>query len=298
MRDYRFGFNLHGATSLAGLRETCHAAEEFGYDVVLVPDHLGRDCPSPFPTLVAAAGATQRMRVGTYVLNIGFWNPSILARDAAATDTLTEGRLELGLGLGYVKSEFDAAGLPWQRFSERAGRLEQAVDTLDRLLGTADPRGYAAVQRPRPPIMLAGQSDRMLALAAARADIVGHTGARQAKGAPAGSLAVGTADDLDERVAFFRAQAGSRAGQIETNLLIQSVVVTGDRLAAARKAAGDYGLDLSPREVLDIPILLIGTVAEIAAQVEERRERYGVTYFTVHEPSMRAFGPVIAAIRG
>ncbi|HEY3873526.1 MAG TPA: TIGR03621 family F420-dependent LLM class oxidoreductase [Actinocrinis sp.] len=299
MHDYRFGFNLRAVRSPAALRETCRTAERFGYDVVLCPDHLGRDRPSPFPVLTAAAGASERMRVGTFVLNIGFWNPSLLARDAAATDVLSGGRLELGLGLGHMKAEFDAAGLPWQPIAERADRLEATLDELDRLLGPDAPDGYTTAQKPRPPLMLAGSGDRLLAMAARRADIVGLTGLWQAKGEAPGSFRIGTAQELDRRVAFLREQAGDRAGDIEINMLIQSVVVTDDRRGAARKAIAEFELDLTPEQLLDdVPVVLIGTQREIAEQIAERRERFGVTYFSVHEPYMAAFGPVIELLRG
>lgn len=298
MRDYRFGFNLRRVPSREALRETCRTAERFGYDVVLCPDHLGRDCPSPFPVLTAAAEATERMRVGTFVLNIGFWNPSLLARDAAATDLLSGGRLELGLGLGHMKAEFDAAGLPWQPISERADRLEAALDELDRLFDPDTPDGYTTAQKPRPPLMLAGSSDRVLSLAARRADIVGHTGLWQAKGEAPGSFRMGTAEELDRRVAFLREQAGDRIDDIEANVLVQSVVVTGDRRGAAERTIADFGLDLTPEQLLELPITLIGTEREIAEQIAAHRERFGVTYFSVHEPYMAAFGPVIELLRG
>ena len=298
MHDYRFGFNLRGVSSREALRETCRTAERFGYDVVLCPDHLGRNRPSPFPVLTAAAEATERLRVGTFVLNIGFWNPSLLARDAASADLLSGGRLELGIGLGHMKSESDAAGLPWQPIAERADRLEAALDELDRLFGPDAEDGYETAQKPRPPLMLAGSSDRVLSLAARRADIVGHTGLWQAKGKAPGSFRIGTAQELDGRAAFLREQAGDRADDIEVNLLIQRVEVTHDRRGAAERAVAEFELDLTPERLLETPVVLFGTVREIAEQVAAHRERFGVTYFSVHEPYMTAFGPVIERIRG
>ncbi|MFF3146594.1 LLM class flavin-dependent oxidoreductase, partial [Streptomyces sp. NPDC057927] len=110
-RPFRFGVNLLAPAPLDEWRAKCRRAEELGYDVILVPDHLGM--PAPFPSLVAAAEATERPRLGTFVLNAGFWNPTLLAREVATTDTLTGGRLELGLGTGYIRAEHDTAGLPW-----------------------------------------------------------------------------------------------------------------------------------------------------------------------------------------
>src|SRR5262245_13523003 len=111
MADFRFSFNVLGVSSAGQLAETCRRAERYGYDTVFTADHLG--FAAPFPALVAAAAATERMRVGTLVLNAAFWNPALLAREAATTDVLTGGRLELGLGAGHMKWEFDEAGIPW-----------------------------------------------------------------------------------------------------------------------------------------------------------------------------------------
>lgn len=112
-RPFRFGVNLLAPAPVDEWRAKCRRAEELGYDVILVPDHLGM--PAPFPSLVAAAEVTERPRLGTFVLNAGFWNPTLLAREVATTDTLTGGRLELGLGTGYIRAEHDTAGLPGAR---------------------------------------------------------------------------------------------------------------------------------------------------------------------------------------
>src|SRR3954471_19994428 len=110
-RPFRFAVNLTAAATDEDWRAKCRQAEELGYDVILVPDHLGK--VAPFPALVAAAQVTERPRLGTFVLNAGFWNPTLLAREVATVDALTGGRLELGLGTGYVQAEHDQAGLPF-----------------------------------------------------------------------------------------------------------------------------------------------------------------------------------------
>lgn len=116
-RPFRFGVSLIDPAPAGEWRAKCRRAEEIGYDVILVPDHLGM--PAPFPALVAAGAATERPRLGTFVLNAGFWNPALLAREVATTHALTDGRLELGLGTGYVQAEHDRAGLPFD--ATRAG---------------------------------------------------------------------------------------------------------------------------------------------------------------------------------
>lgn len=142
MREYRFGFTIDKALSRAELRETCRIAEDFGYDVALLPDHLERDFPGPFATMAAVAGACDRLRVGSLVLNTNFWNPTVLAREAAAVDYLSGGRLELGLGAGYARGEFEAAGIGWKPLGERVDGLERALDEVERLFSPDAPDGY------------------------------------------------------------------------------------------------------------------------------------------------------------
>ena len=285
---------------------------ETGYDVVFTTDHLGS--PAPFPPLVAAAAATRRLRVGTLVLNAGFWNPHLLAREVATVDLLTGGRLELGLGAGHMKWEYDAAGIAWPSFGERAGRLASTLDELDRVFGSDGYPGgapgreffglpvQAPVQRRAdgrsgPPLIIGGTGDRILALAARRADTVALAGAVQVPGQPPGTFRMATAAQAAERVRFLREQAGERFTGLELNVLIQAVVITGDRRATAAELAAGRFSPFTPEEVLDTPFLLIGTINEIADQLRERRERYGFSFITVHEPYMRAFAPVIERVR-
>ncbi|MET9416877.1 LLM class F420-dependent oxidoreductase [Streptomyces klenkii] len=293
-RPFRFGVNLMTPSDGGEWRRKCRRAEELGYDVILVPDHLGM--PAPFPAIVAAAEATERPRLGTFVLNAGFWNPTLLAREVAATDALTGGRLELGLGAGYVKAEHDAAGLPFGTPGERVSHLQRTVGELDRLFALPGHRPQP-LQRPRPPYLIGGNGDRMLKLIAAHADIAAFTGARTEPDAPGGVPTVLTAAQLEERVAAYRRFATGRAEPAELNLLIQMVVPTDDRRAVIRSS-----LKLIPHltedEALELPILLIGTTAQMAGQLREQRERYGFSYVTVLEPGMEAFAPVIEALHG
>ena len=276
--------------------ETCRRAEALGYDVALVPDHLGHNLPAPMPTLVAAANATDHLRVGTFVLNNAFWNASLLAREVATTDQLTGGRLELGLGAGHMKSEFEAAHIPWHPFEERVRGLGDTIDELERLFGDQS-NGYETFQRPRPPLMIAGTSLAVLELAAKRADIVGYGGILQAPGKPPGTFRLATAEEMDERTRFFIEAAGERAGEIEANLLIQLVAVTDDRAGVGERFQAEFAPELSLEEFLSAPVVLIGTVDEIAGQLRERRERYGISYFCVHEPFFEEFAPVISTLR-
>jgi len=285
-RPFRFGVNLLTPAPAEEWRAKCRRAEELGYDVILVPDHLGM--PAPFPALVAAAEATRRPRLGTFVLNAGFYNPALLAREVATTDALTGGRLELGLGTGYVPAEHESAGLPYGSPGERVDHLRHTVAELGRLLGSGE------LPRSRVPLLIGANGDRMLRLTAEHADIAAFTGARP--GSAPGSLEPLTAEELDERVARFRGLAADRAQPAELNLLIQLVAVTDDPepvLKPLLERQAQLTLDVA----LALPIVLAGPLEELVARVRAQRERFGFSYLTVLEPYMEAFAPVMERLR-
>ncbi|MEU9892420.1 LLM class F420-dependent oxidoreductase [Streptomyces phaeochromogenes] len=288
-RPFRFGVNLMSPAPADEWRAKCRRAEELGYDVILAPDHLGM--PAPFPALVAAAEATERPRLGTFVLNAGFWNPTLLAREVATTDALTGGRLELGLGTGYVQAEHETAGLPWGSPGERVDHLRRTVEELERLLGSEDHQPKP-VQK-RVPLLIGANGDRMLRLTAEHADIAAFTGARTRDGGVLEPLA---AEELDERVALYRKLAAGRAEPAELNLLIQIVTVTDDPGTAIQPWLSRIP-QLTEQQVLELPIVLVGTLDDIVERVRAQRDRFGFSYLTVLEPSMEAFAPVIARLR-
>lgn len=291
MSDIGFGVNIHSVGPELGA--FARELEGLGYDTIYVPDHLG--APAPFPTLVAAAAATERVRVGTYVLNAAFWNPALLAREAATADRLTGGRLVLGVGAGHMKSEFDLARIPFDPFERRLAYLVDVLDDLDELLSSADHQP-TAIQSPRPPLLVGGSSDGILTIAARRADILSLGGVWQIPGRPPGTFTLLTAAKTDERLAYFRTEAGDRADEVTVDMLVQAVEITDDRRAAAARFAGQLE-GLSTDDVLETPYVYLGTVDEIAGQLAERQKRYGFHGVTVQEPSYRALGQVMAALR-
>jgi probable F420-dependent oxidoreductase len=305
VRDFRFSFNIFGIASREDLQVVCRRAESAGFDTVFAADHLG--APAPFPVLVAAADATERMRVGTLVLNAPFWNPALLAREVASTDILTDGRLEVGLGAGHMKWEFDAAGIPWASFGERVHTLEKTIIELRRFFSTdlAElPGGTAPRPMQRigfegsgPPLIVGGTGDRVLTVAARHADIIGVAGAYQVAGKPPGTFRLATAAETDERLRFVRERAGERSDRIEWHVLVQAVVPTLDRRAAAADMISRFGTEMSVDEALESPYLLIGSTEQMAEQLLANRERYGFSYVTVHEPFREAFEPVVERLR-
>lgn len=293
-RPFRFGITMMTFDTGEAWRQKCRRSEELGYDVLLVPDHLG--FPAPFPALIAAAEATEHPRVGTFVLNAGFFNPTLLAREVATTDVLTGGRLELGLGTGYVRAEHESAGLPWGSPGERVDHLTRTIEELDRLLGDAEHLPQPA-QRPRPPLLIGGNGPRMLRLAARHAEIAAFTGGRQAPGKTEGTLELMPADELAASVDRYRSYAADRPEPAELNILVQQVLVTDDRRAAARDFAA-RGVGLDEEQALEAPTLLFGTPKQMAEQLRERRERFGFSYITVLDPFLGAFAPVLEELKG
>ncbi|MBG0813177.1 TIGR03621 family F420-dependent LLM class oxidoreductase [Planomonospora sp. ID82291] len=256
----------------------CRRAEALGYDVIAVPDHL--NLLAPFPAALLAAEATERVTIGTYVLNASFHRHALLAREVRTTVALIGDRLELGLGAGYVAAEFAAAGLPFDP-AVRAARLEELVDGLKARLGDGGP-----------PLMVGGHGDRVLRLAARRADVVSFTGAPFRP--EYGRTALVTADELLRRVEYVRSAAGER--RPELNVLSKATVLTRDRRAGV-EGLRRYAPDLTTEELLEAPALFVGTPAQIAEQVRRNEERFGFSYVTVPDSAMEDFGKVIERLR-
>ena len=291
MAEIQFGMAFHGAASAGAFERLVRRADQLGYDVFAAPDHLG--AASPFTALAAAGFVSSRLRLRTYVLNVGFWNPALLARAVATLDLLSDGRAELGIGAGYVKSEHDDANLPWLPIRERIVAMESVQTEVRRRL--ADPE-----HEPRPvqqpvPLMVAAMSEAGLAVAARHADVVGFAGLRQVRGEKLGTLTLSSAAETAERVAQVREQAAGRP--YRSDVLLQQVVVDQSPVEAAREIAAEVP-GLTVAQVLDSPFVLYAEDAASAAEeVRRRHEVYGFDSVTTHQPSMEALGEVIAAYR-
>jgi probable F420-dependent oxidoreductase len=290
MRDFRFGFTLASPKSQAEVVDVCKRAEEFGYDIAVGVDHLGPNRTGPFLAAMAAAAHCKRMKVGTYVLDIGFWHGALVARDVASLMRMTDNRFELGLGTGVVKAQFDRYSFRWPSFPERVRMVSETVDTMHELLPEED--GV-----PLPPILIGGGGDLMMRLAAAKADIVSFAGRMHVHGQPAGTLRIVTRAEIEDRVKFFEAAAGERMDQIERNLFVLEVVVTDDRRAAAQEVADAYAPHSDVDDLLESPNVMFGTEDEIVQQILDLRENYGFTYFTVQRPHMEPLGPILEKVR-
>ena len=278
MSDLRFGVNLFTSGSRKGWQDSARQAEDLGYDVLLAPDHLGMN--APFPALMSAAEVTTRPRLGTLVLNAGFYKPALLARDATALHELTDGRFELGLGAGYVEAEFAAAELPFPTARQRVDHLEHTVTEVNRLLGEA---GHSV------PVMIGGGGDRVLTIAARHANIVNIADTNPKPGHP---------DPLAERIDFVRQAAGDRFAGLELALVVPTVHIAG---------SGELDLTVprhlypgkSDEELLRLPGVLHGSEQDNADAVRRLRETYGITYFITLQmgANLESFGKVISRLR-
>jgi probable F420-dependent oxidoreductase len=295
MHSFRFGVSM---LSVGGREEwiaKCRRAEELGYHAITVPDHLGT--VSPFPAAAVAAAVTERVRVGPLVMNTPFHNPAFLARDVATTDRLSGGRLDVGLGAGNVRAEFEDAGIPFPRFADRVGHLEHTILELKRRFAAG--HEPPPVQQPHPPLLIAGNGEPVLDLAAKHADILGLAGLKHAKGHPPGTLDLMSAVEVERQVALFRERAGARADDVEINMLIQHVATGPDFRERVRQWAARAGeLSVSGDELMDAPQILAGPPGEVAERILQRRERYGFSYVTVFEPALEEFAPVVETLSG
>jgi probable F420-dependent oxidoreductase len=304
VHPFRFGVSVRSVTSRSQLQDLARRAEGQGFSTLCFADHLG--LASMFPSIVSAAEATTTLRLATLVVNNDFQMPLRLAQDAATVDVLTGGRLELGLGSGWAKPEYEILGIPYQRPSVRGARLAEAVRTM-KTAWAGEPRlafgpiDLTAVpapqQQPHPPLLIGGNSNVVLRLAAREADIVGLTGLAFPKGATEVDVSGFKPASVDERVAWVRSQAGERFDQLELNALVQRVIVTDDRQQAATELAAQWPV-LSVDDVLQTPYALIGTVDQMAESLQACRRRWGLSYFVAHEWSLDAIAPVVARLVG
>ena len=284
-RPFRFGVSTSSAPDRAEWRQRARDYEAMGFDTLVVADHLG-GLYSPMTALLAAADATERLRIGTFVLNNDFRSPLLLAREAVTLDLLSGGRLELGLGAGHAKEEYEAAGLRYDRPGVRVARLAETVPLLRRLLGgeTVDcdgahvtlhqaAVGLAAAQE-RIPLLVGGNGDDVLALAATEADIVGLVGFTSGTARRHTDLSHFTWAGLEERIAHVRRSAGARFDALELNVLVQMVRV-GDRRAVAEEVAAVF--EQPAALILDSPFVMVGDTAAMVEHLEGLRAA-GVTY--------------------
>jgi probable F420-dependent oxidoreductase len=259
-RPLRFGAVLCTRGSVADLVNQARRAAESGCDVVLLPDHLGYS--APLPSLVAVATAVPSVRVGTCVLNTAFYQPALLARELAAVDSATDGRLEIGLGAGYVAEEFATAGLRFPTPAERVQVVEEHVKQIQATF--ADPDYSPTPVQHAPPIMIGGTGDKMLALAAKHADIVSI-------------LTFGTESELVQRVQYVKEHAGNRLDGIELSFSFGHVSIDDPNDLQLLKQVMP---EVPESQLRSMAILLDGPVEAAAERIARMYQELAISYFT------------------
>ncbi|HEY8545031.1 MAG TPA: TIGR03621 family F420-dependent LLM class oxidoreductase [Acidimicrobiales bacterium] len=308
-RPFRFGVQLANARSGAEWAEMARRAEDLGYSTVFVPDHFD-DILAPVPALMAAAAATTTLKVAPLVLDNDYKHPVVTAKELATIDLLSDGRLEVGLGAGWMASDYEQSGIPMDEPSVRVDRLEEAVTIIKGLFGEGpvDFEGThyrisgldgrpKPVQRPHPPFLIGGGRPRTLRLAAREADIVGVNPSIKSGRTDAAAARDGAAEQTDRKLRWLREAAGDRYDDIEINFLIFACVVTDDRKGTIEAMAPLFGL--SPDDVADYPHAWVGSVDQICEHLEAGRERWDASYLVVQGvEAMTAAAPIVARLAG
>jgi probable F420-dependent oxidoreductase len=308
-RPFRFGAQVGGAGSAKEWVDIAREAEALGYSSLMMPDHFGEQL-APMPALGAVAAATSTLRFGALVFDNDYRHPLMLAKEAATLDLLSDGRLELGIGAGWMRTDYEAAGMTYDEPKVRVDRFEEGLQVLKGLFADGpfsfSGRHYTVtehegtpkpVQRPHPPIIIGGGGRRVLSIAAREADIVG-VNPKLTSGAVDSSIQGNTTPDATrEKVAWVREAAGERFDQIELNILVGFAMLTDDRKAIAESMGATFGL--SPDEAIrSVPITLVGTVDQMCEDLEWRRQEYGFSYVVFDGGSWRAMAPVVERLTG
>ena len=317
VRPFRFGTGMIPVQGGADLANFAQKVEALGYSTLMFGEHLSLGGIGPVASIMAVAAATSNLRVASAMFANDFRHPVILAQEAATIDLLSDGRLDFGIGGGWLRTDYVAAGLPFDPPAVRIARLEEAVALIKLLFGeepvtfTGDfyrvdglnlqpkPR-----QRPHPPFFIGGGGRRVLTLAAREATIVGL----DPKGTTAGTkdAATMTAEAVDDLVSWVREAAGSRFPGLELHVNILALNITDDRRQGRDEIAERFASlppwmvsnVLADEQILDSPYVLIGSNDQIVEELQARRERYGISYVTVPSEFVDAFSPVVARLSG
>ncbi len=305
-RPLRFATQTGGQPTGAEWLARAKRIEAMGYATLSMPDHMVGGAWAAMPALAAAAAVTTTLRVGTLVIDNDFRNPAVFAREVATLDVISGGRFELGIGAGWFDRDYLGTGIPLDRGRVRVARLAEAVGLLKRLFAEeqVDHAGDfykvekaecrpKTVQRPHPPLLIAGAGPEILRLAGREADIVAII-------PPGIAVRDMTARDVSlekmrEQIGIVRDAAGARFDGIELSMFLDCAL-TDDRertiaeMAAAAKA--------DPALLRESAYRGIGTLAQIRAHVLRLRDTLGITYFCLRGPDVESLGPVVAELSG
>ena len=312
-RPFRFSVGGAAPQSARALAERARRAEALGYSTYVVSDHLLNGL-APVPALAAIAMATERLRIGMFVLNNDLRHPAVLHAELATLDVLSEGRLEIGIGAGWNEPEYRASGIPFDPVPMRVGRLEESIAVLkglfaDEKLTHAGPTYTITdmdglpkpVQKPHPPILIGGGGKRVLRLAGREAQIVGFAPRIGAGGR--GGFESCTFEATREKIAWVRAAAGARFDELELNTYpsFRPASVTTEPKKAA-EALLDRIRERAPtgltvEALLDSPHVFIGTVDQLVEKFTRLRDELGISNIMVGN-EIDEFAPVVERLAG
>ncbi len=308
MPPFRFGVQLAKAGSGAAWRAMARTIEGLGYSTLFIPDHF-EDQFGPLVALTVAAEATTTLRVGSLVFGNDYRHPVVLAKEVATLDLFSEGRVEFGLGAGWMTADYEQSGIAADPAGQRISRMAESLAVLKALWSTGEATyqgehyqvtgalgAPTPVQRPHPPIIIGGGGRRVLGIAAREADIVGVNPSLAAGSIGPEVLETATKESYHQRIEWIRQAAGARFDQLELQVLTFLVQVVPDRDDAIARLAG--ALSVAPEQVEGSPNALIGTTEQIVDTLRQRREEFGFSYVVVHEAEMEALAPVVATLAG
>jgi probable F420-dependent oxidoreductase len=295
---------------MARVADQACRAEAIGYDSLAVGEHIFADL-APISALTAAAMATSTIRLTSLTFANDFRNPLLLAKEMASLDVLSGGRLELGIGSGFYRTDYDQTGIPLDPPGTRLDRLFEAVRLMKRAFTgeTVDHDGehYSArgfslvpepVQKPWPPLLIGGGGKRVLSFAAREADIV-SLNIRTTREGGFDWASIGP-EAIAEKIAWVREAAGDRLPGLELHWIVPAMAVTDRPLDAAREVLEMFGVagEIVPEVLLAAPQVLVGSEDAIVEKLHRNRDEYGVSYVTVFGAAMEAFAPVVGRLAG
>lgn len=319
-RAFRFGLQGYAPTSAKEWRDTAKKAEDLGYSSFHLADHVIGPGPALTPTghpvqtvaaipaMAVAAEATSSIKIGCRVLCVDYRNPVMLAKELATLDFFSDGRLEIGLGAGWLQNEYEAMGIPFDRAGVRLDRMEEVIGLLRSSFAEGELNvtgqhvhavGFEAVPKPvnpHPPLMIGGGAQRVLTIAGREADIVSLNFNNSSGRLGPEGIGSSTAELTEEKIQWVKDGAGDRFGDIELEIAAYFTVVTPDSEATLGKMAPMFGM--TPETMAEHPHVLIGSVDEICDRLVDRRERFGISYVSFGTSNMDAVAPVVSRLSG
>jgi probable F420-dependent oxidoreductase len=311
-RPFRYLDDARGVASIRELTETARRAEAIGVDTLVIPDHLIAQM-APVPTMAAIAAVSDRLRIGAFVLNNDLRHPAVLAQELASLDVLSEGRLDVAIGAGWNRAEYEAIGLSFDPTPMRQARLVEAVAVLKGCFGDG-PFSFSGehytitdydaqpkpVQRPHPPFFIGGGGRRTLTLAAREAQIVGLAPRIQPSGAP--DTRSITFEATREKIGWVADAAGDRFDELALNVYpsMTGVSITEDPLREAREVAERLrersGMTVGAEELLDSPHIFVNTIDGFVEKLRRHRDQLGISSIMVG--AIGELDPVVERLAG